>query len=311
MKPVFQFLGLAARHGRVLLIAGLVLGVALPDLSFLMRPWLPEIVAVLLFVSALRVGPRQALGAVSEQRMALFFVAMLQLLLPLCLVAFFLAFGISGALPLVLILMISAPPISGAPNLCVLVGHDPTHTLRQLVVGTALLPLTVIPIFWLVPELGELSAVLSSATRLLVIIAVSSAIAFFLRAKVFPNPGEDGLRAIDGISAIAMATIVIGLMSAVGLAIWSDRSGLLFNLLVAFSANLVLQIGAWLLLRKSRYAEYAVPIGISAGNRNIALFLTALPREITDPLLLYIGCYQIPMYLTPILLGRMYNPRRR
>lgn len=310
MKPIVQLLGHAARHGRVLLIAGLAIGIALPELSFAMRPWLPEIVAVLLFVSALRVGPRQAMGAVTEQKMALFFVAILQVLLPLCLVVFFLIFGIVGALPLVLILMISASPISGAPNLCVLVGHDPTHALRQLVIGTALLPLTVIPVFWLVPELGAISAVLASASRLLVIIAVSAGIAFFLRAKVFPNPSDEGLRAIDGISAIAMATIVIGLMSAVGPAIWSDRSGLVFNLLVAFSANLVLQVGTWFLLRRSRWSEYSVPIGISAGNRNIALFLTALPNEITDPLLLYIGCYQIPMYLTPVVLGRIYNLRR-
>ena len=28
---------------------------------------------------------------------------------------------------------------------------------------------------------------------------------------------------------------------------------------------------------------------------------------VTDPLLLFIGCYQIPMYLTPILLGRFYR----
>ena len=89
-----------------------------------------------------------------------------------------------------------------------------------------------------------------------------------------------------------------------------DRSGLVFNLLVAFSANLVLQVGTWFLLRRSRWSEYSVPIGISAGNRNIALFLTALPNEITDPLLLYIGCYQIPMYLTPVVLGRIYNLRR-
>lgn len=310
MKPIVQLLGFAARHGRVLLIAGLVLGVALPELSNLMRPWLPESVAALLFVSALRVGPRQALGVVTEQKMALFFVAVLQVLLPLCLVCFFLVFGIVGALPLVLILVISASPISGAPNLCVLVGHDPAHALRQLVIGTALLPLTVIPVFWLVPELGAISAVLASATRLLEIIAVSAGIAFFLRAKVFPSPSDEGLRAIDGLSAIAMATIVIGLMSSVGPAIWSDRTGLIFNLFVAFSANLVLQVGVSLLLRRSRWSEYSVPMGISAGNRNIALFLTALPHEITDPLLLFIGCYQVPMYLTPVVLGRFYSSRR-
>ena len=50
-----------------------------------------------------------------------------------------------------------------------------------------------------------------------------------------------------------------------------------------------------------------VPISIVAGNRNIALFLVALPAEITNPLLIFIGCYQVPMYLTPILMRRLYG----
>ena len=31
------------------------------------------------------------------------------------------------------------------------------------------------------------------------------------------------------------------------------------------------------------------------------------PAEVTDKLLLFIGCYQLPMYLTPMLLGRFYR----
>ncbi len=50
-----------------------------------------------------------------------------------------------------------------------------------------------------------------------------------------------------------------------------------------------------------------MPFSIIAGNRNIALFLIALPSEVTDPLLLFIGCYQIPMYLTPIILQQLYK----
>jgi len=41
---------------------------------------------------------------------------------------------------------------------------------------------------------------------------------------------------------------------------------------------------------------------IVAGNRNIALFLIVLPPEVAGPLMIFIGCYQIPMYLTPMVL---------
>ena len=55
--------------------------------------------------------------------------------------------------------------------------------------------------------------------------------------------------------------------------------------------------------RATRVPGYA----IQAGNRNIALFLVALPPEVTDPILIFIGCYQIPMYLTPMVMARLYR----
>ena len=81
----------------------------------------------------------------------------------------------------------------------------------------------------------------------------------------------------------------------------------MLNLAIAFGVNFVIQIGVAMLLRYLGKPRIAVPLAVIAGNRNIALFLTALPVAVTDPLLLFIGCYQIPMYLTPILLGRFFR----
>jgi hypothetical protein len=83
---------------------------------------------------------------------------------------------------------------------------------------------------------------------------------------------------------------------------------LLLALAVAFAGNFGLQIAMAIVLRRLAPGGSVAPLAIVAGNRNIALFLTALPAAVTDPLLLFIGCYQIPMYLTPILLGRLYKP---
>jgi hypothetical protein len=78
-------------------------------------------------------------------------------------------------------------------------------------------------------------------------------------------------------------------------------------LTVAFIANIGMQIVSALILARSSASAYTVPIGIISGNRNIALFLTALPAVTTEPLLLFIGCYQIPMYLTLIIMRRFYQ----
>src|SRR5690606_12948395 len=201
----------------------------------------------------------------------------------------------------------AASPISGSPNLAMMTGHDPAPALRLVIIGTASLPLTVLPVFLLLPELGDPAVVLLAAARLLLIIIAAAVPAFVLQAWFMRNQPPGAIVAIDGSSAIALGVIVIGLMSAVGPAIRSDPAGLLLNLAMAFLINFALQILVALVLSGRGRNRIAVPLAIVAGNRNMALFLSALPLSVMDPLLLFIGCYQVPMYLTPLLLGRLYR----
>jgi ACR3 family arsenite transporter len=297
----------AARHGRAILIAGLVAGIALPGLAFAMRPWIPELVAAMLFVAALRIGPRAAFGAARDFGAAVGIAGLYQVVFPLVAILIFMAFGWSGVFATAIILMLAASPISGSPNITLMTGNDPAPALRQLVIGTALLPLTVIPVFWLTPDLGNLADVFAAAARLLALILAATGLGFALRATILRAPAPVTLVAIDGASAVLMGVVVIGLMSAVGPAIFDDPAALALALVVVFAANFGLQIAAATALRATHRRHLAAPLGIVAGNRNIALFIAALPETVTDPLLLFIGCYQIPMYLTPILLGRFYR----
>ncbi|MFN3938491.1 MAG: hypothetical protein ACK4KW_13055 [Gemmobacter sp.] len=298
----------AARAGRWLLVAGLAAGIALPDIAAAMKPWLPELVGFLLFLAALRIGPRAALGALSDLRAVVGVALIYQLVLPVATLTAALAAGIAH-LPLAtaLVLMLSAPSISGSPNLTVLTGNDPTPALRILILGTAILPLTVLPVLWLSPALGTPAEVLGAAARLLLVIALAAAAGFALRSVVMPAPSRAGIEAIDGLSAVAMAVIVVGLMAAVRPALEQQPDRFLLWLSIAFAANFGLQIAAAAILRRSPLAAQRVPLAIVAGNRNIALFLAALPATVTDPILLFIGCYQFPMYLTPILLRRLFR----
>jgi hypothetical protein len=302
----------ASRHARLLLVAGLFAGLALPDFAVTMRPWLSELVAGLLFLAALRIGPRKAFGALSDLPGTLGFALLFQLVLPLAAIAIAFALDLRGsALPVAIILMLSAPSISGSPNLTIMTGHDAAPALRLLIIGTAILPLTVIPIFWLLPELGSAAEILRAAGRLLVVIGLASVSAFALRGLVVPNPSAHALAALDGASAIALAVVVVGLMSAAGPALVLTPIRFCAWLGMACAANFSLQIAtAFFLSRRGKQNEL-VPFSIIAGNRNIALFLVALPPAVTNPLLLFIGCYQIPMYLTPIIMRQFYAHRKQ
>lgn len=306
---LLSMLGHAARHAPWLLIGGLVLGIASPELARLLKPWIAEMIAAMLFLAAFRVGSRQLVGAGRDLRHSLSAVLTLQLALPVIVAVALNAMGIDGALAMALLLMTAAAPISGSPNLAIIMGGDPAPSLRLLSVATAILPLTVIPVFWLSPALGSPGEIFAAAGKLLAVIAASVAAAVVLRRLVMPNPRVEQIKAIDGLSAIVMAAVVVGLMSAVGDAVFERPALLVFNLAVAFAANLALQVATLLTSGRFLSAEDSVSVAIAAGNRNIALFLTALPAAITDPLLLFIGCYQIPMYLTPMMLGRLYRRR--
>ena len=299
----FQF---AARHGRWLLVLGLVAGVALPGLAAFMERQLPFAVALLLFFSALRVGPRQAVGAARDLGHSLYFVVILQVLCPLVFIGALIATGWQSPLAFALALMLTASPISGSPSLTILLGKDGAPALRLLIAGTALLPLTSIPVFWLLPELVGGGGIFSATLRLLALIGIAAGLAFLIRGLALKNPGPAGLGAIEGMAALTLAIMVVGLMSAIRPAITENPSGLAINLTVAFAANFGLQAATYLILKRP-LPQQSAALAVSAGNRNIALFLAALPAGVMEPLLLFIGCYQVPMFLTPMLLRRFYR----
>ncbi len=302
---MISVLNIAARNGRFLLIAGLIAGFLLPGVATAMRPWLPEMIAALLLLTAVRIGPRDALGGLSDVTGGLRILVVYQVLLPLVALGVFTALGVAGHhLAFAIVLLLSAPSVTGAPNFTILLGHDPAPALRILVLGTALFPLTVLPILWLGPDLGGTAAIFTAAGRLLGVIAAAVLAGFLIRSLILPELTKAGQGALDGASAILLAVLVVALMSALGPAL-SERPGtFLLWLGAAMTVNLGLQYIACLVLGQ---APDTPARAIIAGNRNIALFLVALPEAITDPMLIFIGCYQVPMYLTPVLMRRIYG----
>ena len=304
---MIALLGHVARHGRLGLVIGLSAGLLLPQVALTLRPWLPEMIGMLLFLTALRIGWAQAFGSLGDLGRSLRVVLGFQVVLPVFALCLFWGAGMAtGSVALVVVLALAAPPITGSPNFAILLGHDPAPGLRLLVLGTALFPLTVLPIFWLLPVLGSAAAALAASTWLLVVIAVSVGVGFGVRAAILRNPTPEMIRAIDGLTVIMLAVIVIGLMAALGPAIRNLPGQFGLWLLLAVALNFGMQIVAHSMLPAT---TARVPVSIIAGNRNIALFLVALPPQITDPLLIFIGCYQLPMYLTPILMRRFYATR--
>jgi hypothetical protein len=179
--------------------------------------------------------------------------------------------------------------------------------MQILVLGTAAFPLTILPILWALPQLGDPAQVIIAALKLLIVIVIATAAGFALRAWAFPRPTKAQIKALDGASVLAFSVIVVGLMAALNPALRSDPVLVMKWALLAFAIGYVQQFLTLLILRRTAFKPVAGPLALGAGNRNIAIFLVALPPDMLSPLMIFIGCWQLPMYLTPILLPRLYT----
>ena len=301
---------LFARHGRLMLVIGLAGGVFLPGLAQALKPWLPEMVAVLLFLTAFRIGAQETLGQVRDMRQAVIAVLLLQCALPVAVAWVVVAIGAGQVEAVVIfVMLLAAPSVTAASNMAILFGHSPAPGLRILIVGTALVPLTILPVLWLLPTHDNAAAILYPALKLLVTIAVAVAVGFGLRHLVARDPDPRTLSAMDGATILALAVIVIGLMSAFRPTLDNDPAALFGWLGFALVANFGMQLTCRFLLGPILPTEQVVPLSIVAGNRNLALFIVALPEAMSGPWLLFLACYQIPMYLTPIVMRPFFQNR--
>lgn len=258
-------------------------------------------VAMLLFLSALRIGPRATIGTRMECGRTLTIVAAYQIALPLIALGLAIWLGVAAhPLAFAVILMLAAPSVTGSPNFSAIMGHDPAPPMRLLILGTALFPLTLIPVLGQLPAIADPATVTRAALQVLGVIAAAVAGGFALRRIAFHPMSNDQRKSVDGASAIVLGVVVVGLMSALGPALRNDPATVALWLAAAFAVNFGLQIVAYAILKSPGES-------IVAGNRNIALFLVALPPEQIDPILIFIGCYQIPMYLTPMVMPWLYG----
>jgi hypothetical protein len=232
---------------------------------------------------------------------------LLQTVMPLAALVVMAQFGWQDSIVgLGVVLALAASPITGSPGLAVLSGADPMPALRALVIGTALLPLTVLPVFWFMPIFSDPASTLIAAVRLLAIILIACGGALLLR-RAWPGLGRPGVQqGMDGLMALSMGFLVIALMSAVGPAIMAGDPALWWILGLVLMLNFSTQLIVWAAFRGTGAGKIAPSMAIVAGNRNLALFLAAVPPEVAEDLLLFVGCFQIPMYLTPLTMARLY-----
>ena len=311
---LIRALSFCGAHGRLVLPLGLLAGIVFPFAAAPMREAIPWCIGALLFLAVLRLFPNSEKVASSVSVGQWWNIGKLvvatQVALPLTVFAMGSLIGVPDIGLLAMTLVAAAPPISGSPNLVLLLKGDGAIAMRWLMLGTALLPLSCLPVLWFLFPAQSITIMLWPSTVLLALIVTAVGLAFLVLHFTRRMNKELPAQAIDGASAILLAAVVIGLMSAVHdpNTTWAD---IVWMLLLAIGINGGLQcLGVFVGLAMASNKARTTALGVVMGNRNVALYLTALPVIQLEPLLLFIACYQVPMYLTP-LIGDVFYRRLR
>jgi arsenite transporter len=304
-----HFLAAIGRKSQFMLLAGLLGGLTFPQAAGFLREHLTELILALLFFAALRLDPRRLDLTRASLGHDLSVILASQLLLPLAIGAAVALSGWSGAFAAVLILIAAGSPITGTPPIAQMLDLSATVAMRLLILGTLLIPLTsILPLRFAFGADSEID-LFEPALRLAAIIVVSVGAAVVVRLGPLRTLSPRADEALGGVTAILLAVFVLALMDAIQPALLSRPLHVAGVLLFACLACFGLQIAAAHLYCKTRTcadSATAGAVGVAAGNRNIALFLAALPAAEIEPLMVLVGCYQIPMYLTPLIMKRVY-----
>ena len=286
-------------------IAALVfIGIALPPLGELLKPYVTEAIFALLCLSFLRVDLIALRDYLRRPGLVLAATAWTMVGVPL------LAGEIGVVSPLwmrspdlylALMLQAVASPMMASPALAAVMGLDSTLVLVTLVISTALVPLTA-PLF----AYAFLGSALSLSPfklglKLLAILAGSMVVAGAIRWRTGAAAVQRHARIIDGLTVVFLLVFVSAVMGNVAGSLLADPIWALELTLLAFAVFFALVGVTVLIFRKAGYRR-AMALGLMVSQRNMGLMLAATDGVLPGTAWLYFAFSQFPIYLSPQLL---------
>lgn len=301
-----RFLALLQRRGTVLMAAGLLVGIALPELAHLMRPGLPALVFVLTVAAFLGTDPAVLVGHARRPERLLLVPAWILLASPVLaeLAANFL--GLPQALGNALVLWAASPPLSSSPAIAMLLGLDGALALLAVIGSTFLMPLVLPPLALGLIGVAIGVGIVPLMARLALFILGAGLVAALLRRSIGADRLQRRESVIGGCNVVLLHLFAIAAMDGVGPLIAAEPGAVLIYAATAFAASLGFQALSYLAFCWMTPLA-AATIGLAGGNRNMAVVWANLGSAATPELMLFFAAMQLPIYALPILLAPVYR----
>ncbi|NWG24619.1 MAG: Na+-dependent transporter [Pseudorhodoplanes sp.] len=302
-------------QGTRALAAMVFIGIALPPLGALLKPFVTESVFLLLLLAFLRVEPVALRRHVKQPLKLAAIAAWTMIAVPGLLGSFYLLIGldrISPGLYLGLILQAIAAPLMSSPAFAALLGLDAALVLAGMVICTALIPLTA-PVFARLFAADTLTlSPLLLGLKLLAMLGGALLLASLIRRLA----GTERVRSydpqIDGVNVVILFVFVAALMGDIGARMMSEPLLVIGLIALSFALTFIL-LGATALVFARAGRREAFARGLMASQRNMGLMLAATGGVVPDLTWLYFALAQFPTYLLPQMIKplaeRINRPR--
>jgi len=292
-------------QGTRAIAALVVLGIAVPPLGELLRPYVTEAIILLLIVSFMRVDLSSLRAHLRRPALVLAATAWTTIAVPALIGAAAHLIGSDVKAPgvfLALMLQAMASPMMASPALAALMGLDATLVLITLVTSTALVPFTA-PLFARIFLGGMLSlSPLGLGLKLGAILAGALVVAAVIRMSF----GADAIRrhkaSIDGLNVLILFVFVAAVMCRFVPDLLADPVHVIELGALAFAVFFLL-LAATMLLFRSYGRDRALALGLMVSQRNMGLMLAATEGALPGATWLYFAMSQFPIYLAPQLLS--------
>lgn len=281
-----------------------VIGLALPDLGTVLRPFVAEAVAGLLFVAFLRIDPAGFRSLLRRPGLVVFGSAWSMLGVPLLFVSACFLAGIDRSNPSLftgLMLQSIASPMVAAPALAALMGLDATLVLATLIVSSIAVPVTAPLISGLI-GLDLTFSPLMLGLKLAAIIAGAAVFGLLARRFVGVARIDRYGSEIDGLNILILFIFIAAIMGDVGVRFLAQPTLVAGLTVLAFAVFATLFVVTLLVFRFAGNQQ-AMALAMMTSQKNMGLMLAATGGLLPDMTWLYFAVGQFPIYLSPLLLG--------
>jgi BASS family bile acid:Na+ symporter len=297
-------LGWLGRQGTRAIAVVVFIGIAVPSLDALVKPFVPEAIFALLCIAFLRVETAALRARLGRPGLLVAVTAWTMLVIPALVGGAGLAVGLPTRTPdlfLALMLQAVASPMMAAPAFAAVMGLDATLVLVTLVTSSALTPFTA-PLFayiFIGPTLALPPVALG--LKLISILGGSALVAIAIRRVVGIAAITRSKDKLDGLNILLVFVFVGAVMEHVAARTLARPLTMLGLAVLAFAICYAL-LGLTALVLAGAGPERAFALGLMASQRNMGLMVAATGNALPEVAWLYFALCQFPIYLSPQLL---------